>query len=189
MRLGRSGGYRSGGGRKRLDDDDAAVKFNAGVARVTVRRMLREARPQLRLVVWGLAFLLLSALCGLVLPALFGRIIDSITGNREAAARRLRESCVLLLVVAVLRGLFNFGSTMMFGVAGERVVRHIRGKLFHSLLHQDVAFFDSTMTGVRGSRRRPRARLSSSRPRRTHALARRSSSIACRRTARACPTH
>lgn len=62
---------------------------------------------------------------------------------------RLEQAALALFLVSLVNGAFSFMSSLAFRVAGERIVRRIRRALFASLLLQEVAFFDRTMTGVR----------------------------------------
>lgn len=61
---------------------------------------------------------------------------------------RLEQAALALFVVSLFNAAFSFLSSLAFRVAGERIVRRIRRALFASLLLQEVAFFDRTMTGV-----------------------------------------
>jgi ABC-type multidrug transport system fused ATPase/permease subunit len=103
---------------------------------VSLRRLLAESRPERRVLLWATCALFVSAGCNLAIPALFGRIIDTLTvpatGNTNADA--LTQAVVLLVFVSVAGAVFSFLRGWLFSVAGERVVARLRTKLFHALM-------------------------------------------------------
>ncbi len=84
--------------------------------------------------------MLISTLSNLAVPALFGRVIDSLTADNESAEQKQANSAQLysniyvLLAVTVLGAIFSFLRGYLFALAGERVVARLRKKLFHALM-------------------------------------------------------
>ncbi len=108
-------------------------------------RIIRLARPELRLLVWGTVALLITSGLSLAWPQLIRLIIDGILeGGGESSVNRWAGWLVVLLAVsAVLTGLRSY----LFTVAGERIVARLRTTLYESVVRQEVAFFDRHRTG------------------------------------------
>lgn len=59
---------------------------------------------------------------------------------------------LVIIVVAVVKGVSSFGQTYFMGYVGQGVVRDIRKKLYEHILSLPVGFFSKTPTGVLISR-------------------------------------
>lgn len=126
-------------------------------APVSLWRLLAESRPEAGLLLGATAALGVSTVAGLAMPALFGRIIDSLTlrpGPESADANRaaLRLEIVALVAVSVANAAFSFLRGYLFAVAGERVVARLRRRLFAALMAQEVGFYDQSRVGELVSR-------------------------------------
>lgn len=109
------------------------------------RRLLALARPEVRTLVLGTFFLLISSGLSLSFPAIIGQLVDAVDqGGGRAAIDRLVG--ILMAVFAVM-GLATALRAYLFTVAGERVVMRLRQSLFNSLVGQEVGFFDANRTG------------------------------------------
>ena len=53
-----------------------------------------------------------------------------------------------LTLLALVSGALSGTRMLIFNSASERVVAHIRARLFRALLRQDLTFFDSNVTGA-----------------------------------------
>eukprot|EP01138_Halocafeteria_seosinensis_P009491 gb/GECG01009699.1/.p1 GENE.gb/GECG01009699.1/~~gb/GECG01009699.1/.p1 ORF type:complete len:684 (+),score=94.48 gb/GECG01009699.1/:1-2052(+) len=115
---------------------------------LNIRRLLGEAKPETCILIFGIIALFCSAICNLAIPAIFGRIINSITDDKDSSrSRDLKTNVVILVVVAALAGFFTFLRGYLFTYAGERVVARLRRKLFNAIMYQEIAFFDETRVG------------------------------------------
>ena len=116
---------------------------------VSLRRVLRLARPELGNVVLGAFCVTLSSAANLVFPQVVGWLVDQgqVGADRGHPGLSFERYLLLMLgislVVAVATGL-RFS---LFTIAGERVVTRLRRDLFARLMEQDIAFFDATNTG------------------------------------------
>ncbi len=111
----------------------------------TLRRLLRLARPEWRLLTAGVAFLALASGMGLLYPQGIRIIIDGVLGGHRP---ELVDKAALFMVgVALVQGLAIAGRATVFGVAGERAVARIREQLFSGILDQEIGFFDERRTG------------------------------------------
>lgn len=122
-------------------DDDADLRpVDLGVA----WRLVPFARPHLRLVVAGLALMLLVTALGLTGPRLLGDTIDALGAKDAAAVQR-----AALLLGAVFLGLYLARSTQAFvlAVLGQRILYDLRTALYEHLERQALAFFQRWPVG------------------------------------------
>ena len=136
---------------------------------VSWRRLLREAAPQKWTIGAATVALAVSSAANLMVPALFGDVIDSLTGGSVASAQAasngggggadtsayraaLAAAITQLTVVALVGAAASFLRGYLFTVAGERVVCELRRKLFEALLAQEIGFYDQSRVGELVSR-------------------------------------
>lgn len=116
----------------------------------SVWRLVTFARQDWKLLVAGLASMLISTGTSLAGPALFGRVIDSLTkpsGDASADSSALQAEALALIAVCVLEAIFGFLKSYLFNVAGERVVARLRKQLFHALMEMEIGFYDQSRVG------------------------------------------
>ncbi|QSQ10876.1 ATP-binding cassette domain-containing protein [Myxococcus landrumensis] len=119
-------------------------------SRLTLRRLLTLARPELPTLVVGTLFLFISSAATLAFPRAIGDLVDEALGARSR--ERLDTIALVMFCVFVVQGLAMALRAYLFSTAGERVVTRLRKRLFQSLLSQEVAFFDERRTGELTSR-------------------------------------
>ena len=85
----------------------------------------------------------------MAVPFCMGRVIDIIYTAAEQGQllEKLNIVCQILVVVFVVGGVANFGRVYLMQVAGQRIIRQLREKLFGSVIKQEMGFFDKTRTG------------------------------------------
>eukprot|EP00747_Dinoflagellata_sp_TGD_P016302 gnl/TRDRNA2_/TRDRNA2_125020_c0_seq1.p1 gnl/TRDRNA2_/TRDRNA2_125020_c0~~gnl/TRDRNA2_/TRDRNA2_125020_c0_seq1.p1 ORF type:complete len:658 (+),score=119.57 gnl/TRDRNA2_/TRDRNA2_125020_c0_seq1:83-2056(+) len=122
----------------------------SGVKPAGVSRVFKVASPEVPWLVLGMVLLVGSLAPGLLLPLLFGRMMDVVaepglsTDERHTRVDRMAlEMIVLLLFGAVCVLLRAF----VFNVAGERVVARLRIQLFKAIVSQEIGLFDKRKTG------------------------------------------
>ena len=133
-----------------LLDAPPATKTNKVSALSSWRRLWSEARDVRPALAVGCVFLVLASASFNGLPYLAGKLLDAVTNvNDGAAARRHLDSVALqLILLALVSGALSGTRMLIFNSASERVVAHIRARLFRALLRQDLTFFDSNVTGA-----------------------------------------
>ena len=138
-----------------LDAPDAtskASKANKVSALSSWRRLWAEARDVRPALAVGCVFLVLASASFNGLPYLAGKLLDAVTnvdnGAGPAARRHLNSVALQLIVLALVSGALSGTRMLIFNSASERVVAHIRARLFRALLRQDLTFFDSNVTGA-----------------------------------------
>lgn len=80
-----------------------------------------------------------------LVPHYTGKIIDS--ASIQPDGQKFQWNILKLLGVAVGCALFTGSKASLFTLAMARLNMRIRTQLFHSLLRQDIGFFDTTKTG------------------------------------------
>jgi ATP-binding cassette subfamily B (MDR/TAP) protein 10 len=114
-------------------------------------RILDESKGETGRLAIGAWFLLLTAICNMLVPYFAGRMTDAISltlQDREADAKReANEALYGLLTVGVVGGIFQTARSYLFNTASYKVVARLRNRLFTNILAQEVAFFDSVTSG------------------------------------------
>ena len=113
-------------------------------------RLLALARPEWPRLAWGTLFLLVGSIASLVFPQGIRAVIDGALGGK--GPEYIDRVALGMAAVALVFGLAIAGRYYLFNVAGEKVVARLREHLFHTILEQEVGFFDSRRTGELTSR-------------------------------------
>jgi ATP-binding cassette subfamily B protein len=123
--------------------------------RALLLRLLGLARPERRLLLWGMVLLAVGSAGSLAYPQGMRVVIDAALGHLPEAIARLglsRSSLVNwaaagMTLVALLQSAAGAGRFYLFTIAGERTVTRLRGDVYRRILDQEVAFFDGERTG------------------------------------------
>ncbi|MFC1574658.1 ABC transporter ATP-binding protein [Gemmatimonadota bacterium] len=107
-------------------------------------------RPELGALLLGSVFVLVSIAADLAYPQVLRVIIDGAV--QEGLVEDLAFLALLMLGLVVVQGIFLGLLEGSFSTLGERIVASLRIRLFDRLLHQDLAFFDESLTGELSSR-------------------------------------
>ncbi|XP_054975517.1 mitochondrial potassium channel ATP-binding subunit [Sorex araneus] len=143
----------------RCEADEAPLApARRGVAepRFNWRLFWQFLRPHLLVLGAAVVMALGAALANVQIPLLLGQLVEIVAKyTREHAGSFRAESRSLsahLLLLYGLQGLLTFGYLALLSRMGERMAVDMRGRLFGSLLRQDIAFFDAKKTGQLVSR-------------------------------------
>eukprot|EP01112_Ceratiomyxa_fruticulosa_P020924 TRINITY_DN7260_c0_g1_i1.p1 TRINITY_DN7260_c0_g1~~TRINITY_DN7260_c0_g1_i1.p1 ORF type:complete len:706 (+),score=118.14 TRINITY_DN7260_c0_g1_i1:78-2195(+) len=98
--------------------------------------------PDLHLIVIAIVASLATAFLGLNVPNSVGKIIDAIKSHENLTKPALRAAAFMLGQAAV-----QFLSLAILSVVAERMATRLKAKLFHSIMKQDISFFDLNSTG------------------------------------------
>lgn len=121
---------------------------------------LLGAYERLLLVAAVLAMMVASA-GAMALPVYTGVLVGAVTSDDNFSAEckvdiaalgdcrraRLRTTLLIMGVAFAIGGLALFISYWLFELAGERLIRGLRSRLFSTYVRQSVAFFDEQSTG------------------------------------------
>jgi subfamily B ATP-binding cassette protein MsbA len=109
--------------------------------------LIRARRGRLAL---GLALMVVSRLCGLVLPGVTKILLDDVIGKHKS---QLLVPIVLAAGAATLiQGIVGFSLSQVLGKAAQRSITEMRRAVQAHVGRLQVAFFDQTKTGVLLSR-------------------------------------
>jgi ABC transporter fused permease/ATP-binding protein len=119
-------------------------------SRATIARLVALGRPEARRIALGTLFLIIGAGASLIYPQGIRVVID---GAMHGGGSWLVDRTALAMgVVSVIFGASIALRYRLFSLAGERVVTHLREKLYRAIIDQEVAFFDARRTGELTSR-------------------------------------
>jgi ABC-type multidrug transport system fused ATPase/permease subunit len=94
---------------------------------------------------WGLFFLVLSSVAGLVYPQFVRWLVDHVlVSNDSALLGRVVLGLFAALSLSMIAGNVRY---YLFTLSGERIVLRLREQLYRGILKQEVAFFDFNRTG------------------------------------------
>lgn len=128
------------------------------VVKKAASERLRELWPDVRALVYprrgllliGFVLIVISRVCGLVLPMSTRYLIDNVIGQH-------RESMLLPIVFSVLgatviQGITSFTLTQLLSIEGQKVIAELRQKVQAHIGRLSVTYFDSNKTGQLVSR-------------------------------------
>ena len=116
----------------------------------TIRRIVSESRPEMKLVGLSAATLGITSSVTLLLPHLSGKVIDAaVLAAADPVGAEFSAAPVAmgLFGLTALAGGGVFVRSLLLTKAGNRIVSRLRRRLFASALAQDAAYFDATPTG------------------------------------------
>jgi ABC-type multidrug transport system fused ATPase/permease subunit len=112
-----------------------------------IREMVRPRRGVLAL---GFVFMIVSRVCGLVLPLSTRYLIDDVVGKKHI---EVLVPLVLAVVTAtIIQGLTSFANTQLVSKAAQRLISELRRKVQAHVGHLPVSYYDSNKSGVLVSR-------------------------------------
>jgi ABC-type multidrug transport system fused ATPase/permease subunit len=111
----------------------------------TQTRIISLIKLERTTLLWGLFFLILSSIAGLVYPQFVRWMVDHVLAAKDY---QLLNQVVLGLFVALSISMVAGNVRYyLFTLSGERIVLKLREQLYRSILKQEVAFFDFNRTG------------------------------------------
>jgi ABC-type multidrug transport system fused ATPase/permease subunit len=107
-------------------------------------------KPRRGILAIGFALIVVSRLCGLVLPLSSKYLIDDVIGKRH-------ESMLIWIVLAVvgatiLQGITAFTLTQLLSIEGQKVIAELRQKVQEHIGRLPITYFDANKTGQLVSR-------------------------------------
>ena len=117
----------------------------------TVRKILELAKPEWKRLAAGTFFLLLASASNLAFPQGVKKILDGALAA-TSSAQSINRIALIMGGLFVLQGIGFAFRYWFFATAGERAVTRLRARLYETLVHQDVGFFDERRTGELQSR-------------------------------------
>jgi subfamily B ATP-binding cassette protein MsbA len=104
------------------------------------------ARPRVKILTVGLVLMLISRVCGLVLPTSSKYLIDNVIGKHQLSL--LIPLVLAVLAATVIQGVTGFAITQLVSKAGQRLIAELRAKVQSHIGRLPVAYFDANKTGT-----------------------------------------
>ena len=114
-------------------------------ARVPFRRLVGLARPYARPLGAGTVLLLAGTGVFVLVPKQVGDLVD--TAIQADLQERLGQIVATLIGLCAILGVVTYFQTRFLGSAGARLLRDLRGRLFHHLVGLSVDFYDRRRVG------------------------------------------
>jgi ATP-binding cassette subfamily B protein len=112
---------------------------------VSLRRIFELAKPEVRILSVATVALLLASGLSLTYPQALRWMVDSVVSSGDL--QQLDRAVIALVTLFFLQAVFATLRAWLFTVAGERIVAHLRGRLYQAIVTKDIAFFDREKTG------------------------------------------
>ncbi len=111
----------------------------------TKTRILSLIKLESSTLLWGLFFLVVSSIAGLVYPQFVRWMVDHVLVAKDyALLNKVVLALFFALSISMIAGNIRY---YLFTLSGERIVLKLRAQLYQSILKQEVAFFDFNRTG------------------------------------------
>jgi subfamily B ATP-binding cassette protein MsbA len=109
-------------------------------------RLLSHVKPYWRIFLLALLGMVIGALTEPAMPALLKPLLDEGFVNHDPYMMQLIP--ILLIVLALVRGIAGFISSVGITWVASRVVMDLREAMFQRLMHMPTSRFDTTASGV-----------------------------------------
>ncbi|MEK5027653.1 ABC transporter ATP-binding protein [Paenibacillus sp. FSL M7-1046] len=113
--------------------------------RIMFKEMFLHTRTQWVLLMLGAVTVIAISILEFMIPQLTKEIIDQIIPEKRYYA--LLETGGLILLAALLLGIFNFSSSYVMTIVSQKAILQLRNKLHKHTLSLDLKFFDRNRTG------------------------------------------
>ena len=108
-------------------------------------RLVALARPEFNRLFWGTLMLVASSAMGLLYPQAVRVFIDDAVKSGDHT--QLNRAAGAMFIIFLVQSLTAAARYFWFTIAGERIVMHLRNRLYETILHQEMDFFDRNRTG------------------------------------------
>ena len=115
----------------------------------SIERLLMLAKPEKYLLLVGTIALVFANIATLIIPALFGQLINLLAQSKsiEQGEIELSNIVISLIIWVIIMAFFTFLRGWLYTLAGERLVARFRKQLFDKIAHHDISFFDKIQSG------------------------------------------
>ncbi|MGA2878862.1 MAG: ABC transporter ATP-binding protein [Bryobacteraceae bacterium] len=108
-----------------------------------IREMMR---PRRKILAVGFLLMIVSRVCGLVLPASSKYLIDNVIGKHQLSL--LAPLVLAVLAATIIQGVTGFAITQLVSKAGQRLIAELRAKVQSHIGRLPVAYYDANKTGT-----------------------------------------
>lgn len=103
-------------------------------------------RPRRKILALGFLLMVISKVCGLVLPASTKYLIDNVINKHQL--QLLAPLVLAVLAATVIQGATGFAITQLVSKAGQRLIAELRAKVQAHIGRLPVSFYDANKTGT-----------------------------------------
>ena len=108
-----------------------------------IREMMR---PRRKILAVGFALMVISRICGLVLPTSTKFLIDNVIAKKQL--QLLLPLVLAVLGATVIQAVTSFSITQLVSKAAQRLIAEMRRKVQAHIGHLPVSYYDSNKSGV-----------------------------------------
>jgi ABC-type multidrug transport system fused ATPase/permease subunit len=108
-----------------------------------IREMMR---PRRKILAIGFGLMVISKVCGLVLPASTKYLIDNVINKHQL--QLLAPLVLAVLAATIIQGASGFAITQLVSKAGQRLIAELRAKVQSHIGRLPVAYYDANKTGT-----------------------------------------
>jgi ABC-type multidrug transport system fused ATPase/permease subunit len=108
-----------------------------------IREMMR---PRRKILAIGFVLMVISRVCGLVLPASTKYLIDNVINKRQL--QLLAPLVLAVLAATIIQGATGFAITQLVSKAGQRLIAELRSKVQAHIGRLPVSYYDANKTGT-----------------------------------------
>ncbi|HPK53893.1 MAG TPA: lipid A export permease/ATP-binding protein MsbA [Smithellaceae bacterium] len=116
----------------------------------TFKRLLRLAKPYYIRFILAMICMLIAGSLQSSLPVLVKPVLDDIFLGKNPAA--LTWIPLVVIGIFLIKGICNYGQTILMSFIGLRIVTNLRNKLYEQIQKQSLSFFTQHPTGILMSR-------------------------------------
>jgi ABC-type multidrug transport system, ATPase and permease components len=110
-----------------------------------IRKFSHYLKPYLRHIVWGIIFILLSMIVGLLVPYLVGMAVDDLA--QGVTWEKVIGYPAIILVANILSGIFLFWQRRLLINASRHIEYDMRRDYYAALVDQPLEFFQNNRVG------------------------------------------
>ena len=103
-------------------------------------------RPRQRILAIGFILMIISRICGLVLPVSTKFLVDNVIGKKQL--NLLAPLVLAVLAATVIQGVTSFTITQLVSKAAQRLIAEMRRKVQAHIGHLPVSYYDSNKSGT-----------------------------------------
>ncbi|KAM3872914.1 antigen peptide transporter 1 [Diretmus argenteus] len=122
----------------------------AGNTGASLKRLLTYMLPYRGRFAAVLLLVVLSSYGEMAVPQYTGRVADWI--RNEETPDAFAHAITVMTLATIVSAVLEFGCDLMYNTTMSRIHTSVQGLVFQAVLNQEIAFFDSTETGVLVSR-------------------------------------
>ncbi|KYR01793.1 ABC transporter B family protein [Tieghemostelium lacteum] len=132
-----------------LGDNDDQHFMEQEEVEVSVLEVISLAKPESPYLIGGLLLSFVDIGLGLAVPLVSANIFDLLYSGQTGEISNVILTFALIIIGMII---IQFSYGILLALAGHKIIARLRKEMFHSILRQDMAFFNERKTGELMSR-------------------------------------